>query len=58
MLGIAGPVLVTGGVLSALGAYAFAWNIWRTLGAGAAAAARATKPRTTDAPIVTVARRV
>jgi cbb3-type cytochrome oxidase subunit 1 len=58
MLGVATPVLVGGGVLSALGAYAFAWNIWRTLGAGAAAAARATKPRTTDAPIVTMARRV
>jgi cbb3-type cytochrome oxidase subunit 1 len=26
------PVLVTGGVLSALGAYAFIYNIWQTLG--------------------------
>jgi cbb3-type cytochrome oxidase subunit 1 len=25
------PVLVVGGVLSALGAYGFIWNIWRTI---------------------------
>lgn len=57
MLGLATPVLAVGGVLSALGAYAFAWNIWRTLGAAAAAAKRAAQPRATDAPIVKMARR-
>jgi cbb3-type cytochrome oxidase subunit 1 len=31
------PLLHTGGMLFALGAFAFAWNIWRTLGDGAPA---------------------
>ena len=56
-LAIATPVLATGGVLSALGAYAFAWNIWRTLGAAEAAARRARRSRMSDSPIVPMARR-
>lgn len=56
-LAVATPVLATGGMLSVLGAYAFAWNIWRTIGAAEAAARHASRVRTTDTPVVPMARR-
>lgn len=48
-------LLAAGGTLSALGAYAFAYNMWKTLDAGAARTRH--RIATSDAPIVTVSRR-
>ena len=53
---VAVTVLSTGGTLAALGAYAFAYNIWRTLDAGSASRVRQ-KVVTSDAPVVRMARR-
>jgi cbb3-type cytochrome oxidase subunit 1 len=44
------PVLVSGGVLAAFGAYGFAFNIWRTI---AQAPLRRSSPRTVKLPIAT-----
>ncbi len=44
-IGHAGVVLGVGGGLSALGAYALGWNLWRTLGRAAVPPARAVPPR-------------
>ena len=58
---VATVVLAAGGTLSACGAYAFAFNIWRTIDAAAAqarAAARAgATGGATGAPLVTMSRR-
>ena len=53
---VAVTALATGGTLSAMGAYVFAYNIWRTIDAGVAAQVHR-KVVTSDAPIVRVARR-
>lgn len=44
-IGHAGVVLGVGGGLSALGAYALGWNLWRTLGRAAVPPARPAAPR-------------
>jgi cytochrome c oxidase cbb3-type subunit 1 len=53
----AASVLAAGAALSAAGAYAFAWNIWRTLAAAArshgAAAERETEGRRRPLPMAT-----
>lgn len=43
---ISAPTLAVGGVLSATGAVAFAWNIWQTIGNGPALTAVRRVPRT------------
>ncbi len=53
---VATAVLAAGGALSALGAYAFAWNIWRTVGATAARARVVARAGAPGSPIVPVAR--
>ena len=49
-------VLAAGGLLSASGAYAFAWNIWRTIGATAAEARAVERAGAPGSPIVRLAR--
>ena len=46
------PVLATGGVLSALGAFAFIYNLWRTIGGPAALGRVAAAPQPRRPPIV------
>jgi cbb3-type cytochrome oxidase subunit 1 len=55
--GAATRVLAAGGVLSALGAYAFAFNIWRTIGATAAQARLVARAGAPGSPVVQAARR-
>ena len=49
-------MLAAGGTLSAIGAYAFAYNVWKTLDSGAGVRTRH-RIVASDAPIVTVSRR-
>jgi cbb3-type cytochrome oxidase subunit 1 len=53
---IAAAMLAAGGMLSALGAYAFVYNVWRTIDSGAAVRTRH-RIVTSEGPIVTVTRR-
>jgi cbb3-type cytochrome oxidase subunit 1 len=55
--GAATVVLAAGGCLSALGAYAFAFNIWRTVGATAAQARVVARAGATGSPLVKMAGR-